>query len=72
MQTVYIPIDEADLMVIKSVLEAGGIPFHVENDHFGSLYPGIMVGANDRKVMVDEENVAEARELINDYIKDNP
>lgn len=65
MKKLYTPGDESELVFLKSVFEAEGIPFVVLNDHFGSLYSGIYVGRfNAKTIMVPDDVFEDARELI--------
>jgi len=62
---IYTPRKEAELLAIRALLEAEGIPFYVHNDHFGSVYPGLpMAGFNARQVMVPEAHAERAREIL--------
>jgi len=62
---IYTPRKEAELLAIRALLEAEGIPFYVHNDHFGSVYPGLpMAGFNARRVMVPEAHAERAREIL--------
>ena len=46
LEKVFECYDEGELSVIKSLLEANGIPYFVQNEHFGSLYPGVSMSFN--------------------------
>jgi len=52
--------DQARVAVIKSLLEAEGIPFFIENEAFTAVQP--LVGS--LRVMVSEEHLETARTLI--------
>ena len=56
--------DEGELALIKSLLEGSGIPYFVQNEHFGSLYPGVALPFNARVVMVDESDMGRAGTLL--------
>jgi len=56
--------DEGQLALIKSLLEGNGIMYFVQNEHFGSLYPGVALPFNTRVVMVDESDVERAETLL--------
>jgi hypothetical protein len=58
------PYDEGDLALIKSLLEGSDIPYFVQNEHFGSLYPGLALPFNARVVMVDESDLGRAETLL--------
>jgi len=54
--------DQGDIAVVKSLLEAERIPCFVQGEHFSILRP--FVGA--ARIMVPEERLAEAEDLIRD------
>lgn len=56
--------DEGHLVLIKSLLDANGIEFVVQNEHFGSLYPGTSLAFNARLIMVPEYELERARILL--------
>lgn len=64
MEHIFECYDEGELSVIKSLLEANGIPFFIHNEHFGSLYPGPAMAINRRIVMVQEIDAERARILL--------
>ena len=62
------PHDEGELALIKSLLEGNDIPYFVQNEHFGSLYPGLALPFNARVVMVDESDMGRAGTLLGELI----
>jgi len=71
MKKLYIPSDESELVFLKSVLEAGNVPFYVQNENFGSLYSGAYMNYfNAKTIMVPEDYYDEAKEIIKSVIKD--
>ena len=64
--------DEGELSIIKSLLEANAIPFFVQNEHFGSLYPGSIMSFNTRLIMIDEVNIDRASILLSRIAEDDP
>jgi len=61
----YSPRNEAELTVLKSLLDAEGIAYFVHNDHFGSLEPGPSIYLyNAKTILVEESDVDEARAVI--------
>ncbi|MCA1796714.1 MAG: DUF2007 domain-containing protein [Geobacteraceae bacterium] len=70
MQKIFIPENEIELVMVKGLLEAAQIPFHVQNEHFGGLYIGPQIQLfNQRAIMVPPEYVAHSKEIIADYIE---
>ena len=64
------PRDENELMVLRSVLECEGIPYQIQNEHFGGLYPGLNIFAlNERIIFVDESDYERARVVAGDFLK---
>ena len=65
MMKLYTPSDESELIFIRSLLEAEGIPYYVQNEHFGSMYSGAYLrNFNEKTIMVPEEFWDEAKEMI--------
>jgi hypothetical protein len=56
--------DEGELVLIKSLLDGNDIRYFVQNEHFGSLYPGLALPFNTRVVMVHESDLGRAGTLI--------
>jgi len=64
------PHDENELMMLRSLLEAEGITYHIQNEHFGGLYPGLNIFAqNERVILVDESDYDRARVVACDFLK---
>jgi hypothetical protein len=69
---VFSPQSESEVIVVRSLLEAHDIPVFVHGRHFGSLLPGIQIGAASmQSIMVPEERVADALELLASFQCDN-
>jgi hypothetical protein len=69
MKGIYIPTDELELAVLRGVLDGEGIDHNVHNDNFGALRIGPQIHLyNTRTIMVSEENVGRATEIIRDYL----
>jgi hypothetical protein len=62
--------DEGKLALIKSLLDGNGIRYFVQNEHFGSLYPGLAFNA--RVVMVHDSDLARAGTLIGRLTEEEP
>jgi hypothetical protein len=56
--------DEGELALIKSLLEANDIEYFVQNEYFGSLYPGSVLPFNTRILMVEESDARRAEILL--------
>ena len=61
---VYECHDEGEISFIKSLLEGNGITYVVENEHFGSLYPGDTIPFNGRNILVPEDDVDRVQILL--------
>lgn len=63
------PRDEAELMVLTSLLECNGITFHVQNAFFGGLYPGLNIFPfSERVILVAESDLDRASLLARDFL----
>jgi hypothetical protein len=56
--------DEGELAVIQSLLDGNNIAYFIQNEHFGSLYPGSALSFNTRVLMVGEADIARAETLL--------
>jgi hypothetical protein len=66
----YSPKDEIELALIQSLLIGEGIEYFVHNEHFGSLKVGLKVPLyNAKTIIVDEEDIDWAGELLSDFLK---
>jgi len=63
------PRDEAELMMLTSLLECNGIEFYVQNEFFGGLYPGLNIFPfNERVILVAEPDFDRASLLASDFL----
>jgi len=61
------PHDQGELAFIKSLLDANRIRYFVQNEHFGSLYPGLpSVGCI---IMVHDGDARRAEQLVQMFLK---
>jgi len=68
----YIPKDESELAVIKSILESAEIPYYVRNEYFGSLYIGVAIGSfNSKPIFVPEDLYNDAKELLSELVSED-
>ena len=68
---VYTPRSEAELGALRALLQAEGISCHVQNEHFGSVYPGMAVGGfNSTPILVAEQDAERALELVQAFLAD--
>ncbi|MDR2017135.1 MAG: DUF2007 domain-containing protein [Burkholderiales bacterium] len=66
---IYRPDNPVDLALAESLLMAEGVFYFVHNKDFGGLYPGAQIELfNVRTVMVPEEDVLRAREVLADLL----
>ncbi len=61
------PQDQGELAFIKSLLDANRIRYFVQNEHFGSLYPGLL--SVPCTVMVHDGDARRAERLIRILVK---
>ncbi len=59
--------DEGQLALLKSLLDGNGIAYFIQNEHFGSLYPGSASPLNARVVMVLEAELGRAGALLGQF-----
>jgi hypothetical protein len=65
---VFTPDSEPELVTVVAMLEAHDIPCFVHNGALGGLYPGPQIEwFNMRSIMVAEEQVRAALELIREF-----
>ncbi|MGH7848942.1 MAG: DUF2007 domain-containing protein [Thermodesulfobacteriota bacterium] len=65
MKRLYTPSDESELVFLKSMFEASGMPYYVQNEHFGSMYVGsYMSSLNAKTIMVPDDIFDDAKDLI--------
>ena len=70
---VFSPHTEPEVLLATSILEAHEIPVFVHNRGIGSLLPGIQINAyNSQSVLVPEECVEDAVELLRELRQINP
>ena len=63
------PRDETELMMLASLLECDGIDFHIQNEFFGGLYPGLNIFPfNERVILVAESDLDRASLLAHDFL----
>ena len=65
---IFSPANESELAVARSILEAEDIPHYIQNEHFGSLYSGVMIkNFNAKVIFVPEEYEIETRSLLSNF-----
>ncbi|HWL29859.1 MAG TPA: hypothetical protein VNQ97_13210 [Burkholderiaceae bacterium] len=66
---IYSPKSESEAAVIASLMEAYGVNFLMRGGAFSAMYPGpISNSLNAQTLMVHEEDVALATQLIQPFI----
>ncbi|MGH9645095.1 MAG: putative signal transducing protein [Terriglobales bacterium] len=59
---------DPEIIAIVAMLEAHQIPCYVRGGGFGGLYPGVQINSyNTRDIMIPEEKVTLALELLKDF-----
>jgi len=72
MRKLYIPKDESELAIIKSILDSAELPYYVRNEFFGSLYIGVAMGSfNSKPIFVDEDYYEDAKELLSEIVNED-
>ncbi len=72
MKKLYIPKDESELAIIKSIFDSAGLPYYVRNEFFGSLYVGVAMGSfNSKPIFVPDEFYDDARELLSELVNED-
>jgi Putative prokaryotic signal transducing protein len=67
------PDSDPEIIAIVAMLEGHGIPSFVRGGGFGGLFPGVQINAyNSRDIMIPEEHVAAAVELLKDFQSQPP
>ena len=56
------PADVGELALIRSLLDGNGIPYAVQHEHIGALYPGVALLGG--RVMVEETDRQRAEILL--------
>jgi hypothetical protein len=68
MKKIYAARSEADLVVVRSLLDAEGIAHFVHNESFGSTMVGPRIdNYNVKSIMVADDSVDHARSLLSDF-----
>lgn len=69
MKKLYCPQNEAELAVIRSILDGENIHYFVHNDHFGTMRTGPPIYLfNAKTIMVSEVCFKKAYEILSDYL----
>ena len=70
---VYAPRTESEAAVIESLMQAYGISYIMRGGAFSTMYPGPLANSlNAQMLMVNEDQVELARELLRDFLNDAP
>ena len=70
MINLHSPQDEAELALLRSILDSEGINYCVKNDIFGSLKIGPRIALyNTKMIEVQDDQYDRAKELLSDYFE---
>ncbi|MDH4161824.1 MAG: DUF2007 domain-containing protein [Nitrospirota bacterium] len=70
MINLYSPQDEAELALLRSILDSENINYCVKNDIFGSLKIGPRIALyNVKMIEVQDDQYAWAKDLLSDYFE---
>lgn len=73
MKKVYSAKNEAELAVLRSILDAEGIPHLVNNEMFGSIIVGPQIdNYNAKSISVPDELEEAAREIVAQFQTEHP
>jgi len=64
---VYTSPKLAEIAVIKSILDAQNIPYHIKGENFGTLY-GPADGLSSMDILIREDYSEDAKELLKDFL----
>jgi Putative prokaryotic signal transducing protein len=68
MKKIYSARNEAELAVVRSILESEGISYYVHNEAFGSLVVGPRIDKyNTKSIMVADESAEQALEIVKQF-----
>ncbi|MFH0913200.1 MAG: DUF2007 domain-containing protein [Candidatus Omnitrophota bacterium] len=65
---IYSTPNQGEIAIIKSILDSQGIPYYIKGENFGTLY-GPANGLSSMDVMIRDERLEEAGELLKEFIK---
>ena len=72
MKKLYSPENDAELALIKSILDGEDVHYFVHNDHFGSLKVGPKIDLfNAKTIMVSDHQYDLALDIIRDFVSKN-
>ena len=72
MRKLYSPENDAELALIKSILDGENVHYFVHNDHFGSLKVGPKIELfNAKTIMVSDHQYELALDIIRDFVSKN-
>jgi hypothetical protein len=73
MKKVYSAKNESELAVLRSVLDAEGIPCFVHNEMFGSILIGPQIdNYNAKSILVPDELEERARDIVAQFETEHP
>lgn len=58
---------QSEISLIKSLLDNQGIEYYIKGEHFGTLY-GPADGLSSMDIMIREDFLQEAKDLLKDFI----
>ncbi len=65
----YSPRNEAELLLLRSILDDAGVHYFIKNDVFGSLTVGPQIELYNRKILcVADGDAEETRQIIREFL----
>jgi len=62
-----------EAMNVRNLLESAGITVFVQNEYMATIEPWVVTsgGLNSVKLQVNEDDFEKAKQIVNDYLKQN-
>jgi len=62
-----------EAMNVRNLLESAGITVFVKNEYMATIEPWVVTsgGLNSVKLQVNEDDFEKAKQIVNDYLKQN-
>jgi len=68
MKKVYVPRNDSELVILKSILEEYEIEYFIQNENFGNAFNGYTIPLNEKTIMVDDADYEKTKQIIEDFL----